>query len=228
MLLALRTLHVFSAAIGLLSGFTAMVFRKGSGLHGAAGTIFFLSMLSASGAGMIITAFLHPNSGNLMGSVLTFYLVSTAWVAAKNREGKPGIFDLSALLIALAIGAAGATWGFQAASSQTGSKDGYAAGLYLVFGSIALLFAASDVRMLVRGGVFGAKRIARHLFRMCFVLLFALLSFYPGQGPRFFPKWIRVTNLPYVPHVLILGAMLLWLVRVSVHKRIPQAKARLS
>src|SRR4029077_17801902 len=41
MLLALRTPPVFSAAIGLLSGFTAMAFRKGSGLHGAAGAIFF-------------------------------------------------------------------------------------------------------------------------------------------------------------------------------------------
>src|SRR5947207_10819969 len=167
MLLALRTLHVFSAAIGLLSGFMAMAFRKGSGVHGAAGTLFFLSMISASGAGAILAAFLHPNNANLMGSVLTFYLASTAWVAAKRREGKPGIFDLTALLFALTIGAAGATWGFLAASSPTGSRDGYAAAFYFVFGSIALLFAASDVRMLVRGGVFGTKRIARHLFRMC-------------------------------------------------------------
>jgi len=27
-----------------------------------------------------------------------------------------------------------------------------------------------------------------------------------------------------VPHVLVLGAMLLWLVRVSLHKRVPQQK----
>jgi len=225
LLLTLRTLHVFSAAVGLLAGFAAMVFRKGSGLHGAAGTIFFLSMLSAAGAGAILAGFLHPNDGNVMGSTLTLYLVSTAWMAAKRRDGKPGLFDVSALLFALAIAAAGATWGFQAASSQTGSKDGYAAPFFFVFGSIALLFAASDVRMLVRGGVFGAKRIVRHLWRMCLTLLFALLSFYPGQGGRFFPKWFRATNIPYVPHVLVLGAMLLWLARVAVHKRLPQQKA---
>lgn len=221
----LRTLHVFSAAIGLLAGFMAMVFRKGSGLHGAAGTIFFLSMLSAAGAGAILAGFLSPNSGNVMGSTLTLYLVSTAWMAARRRDGKPGIFDLSALLFALGIAAVGATWGVQAASSQGGSKDGYAAPFFFVFGSIALLFAASDVRMLVRGGVFGTKRIVRHLWRMCLTLLFALLSFYPGQGGRFFTRSFRATNLPYVPHVLVLGAMLLWLVRVAVHKRIPQQKA---
>jgi hypothetical protein len=33
-------------------------------------------------------------------------------------------------------------------------------GMYFVFGSIALLFAASDLRMIVRGGVSGVKRVA--------------------------------------------------------------------
>jgi hypothetical protein len=160
LLTALKLLHVCSAAVGLLAGFVAMALRKGSGLHGAAGTIFFLSILTASGIGACIAAFLHPNSGNVMGSVLTFYLVATAWVAARRRDGKTGIFDLGALLFALAI-TAGPTWGFQAASSQAGSKDGYAAGFYFVFGWIALRFAASDLRMLVRGGVFGAQRVAR-------------------------------------------------------------------
>lgn len=89
----LLTLHVCSATVGLLSGFLAMVLRKGSGLHGAAGTVFFVSMLSASGSGGNLAAFIHPNSANLMASALTFYLVATAWVAARRREGKPGLFD---------------------------------------------------------------------------------------------------------------------------------------
>src|SRR6266545_3665106 len=105
MYMPLILLHVCSATVGLLSGFLAMVFRKGSGLHGAAGTVFFVSMLSASGAGGYLAGFIHPNSGNVMGSTLTFYLVATAWVAAKRRDGKPGIIDLGALLFALAIAA---------------------------------------------------------------------------------------------------------------------------
>ena len=221
LLTSLRLLHVCSATVALLSGFLAMTFRKGSGLHGAAGTVFTVSLLTASGAGAIIAAFLHANAGNVMGSTLTFYLVATAWVAIKRRDGKPGLFDRCALLFVLAIGAIGATWGFEAARSLTGSKDGYPPGMFFVFGSIALLFAVSDIRMLVRG-VFGAKRIARHLWRMCLALLFALASFYPGQA-KFFSKALRATNLLYVPHVLLAGAMLLWLYRVSVCKRVPQA-----
>lgn len=55
-------------------------------------------------------------------------------------------------------------------------------------------------------------------------LLFALLSFYPGQGTRFLPAWLRATNLPYVPHVLVAGAMFFWLHRVAVRKRVPQGR----
>lgn len=219
----LLVLHIGSAAVGLLSGFLAMSFRKGSGLHGAAGNVFFVSMLIATAAGGYLAAFVRPNSGNVMGSTLTFYLVATAWVAARRRDGKAGIFDLGALVFVLAIAATGMTWGFQTAGSQSGMKQGYPAAFYFVFASVALLFAVSDVRMVVRGGVFGAKRIARHLWRMCMALLFATLSFYPGQA-KLFPKWLRETNLLQVPAVLLVGAMLFWLYRVSVRKRVPQNK----
>jgi hypothetical protein len=220
----LMMIHICGAIVGLLSGFMAMALRKGSGLHGAAGNVFFVSMLSMSAAGAYMAAFIKPNNGNIMGGVLTFYLVATGWGAGRRRDRKVGIFDVSALLIALAIGTAGVTWGFEAAISRSGLKDGYPPFLYFIFGSIALLFAASDVRMIVRGGVSGAQRIARHLWRMSLALLFALLSFYPTRA-HLFPRWLNETNLLYVPHVLLIGAMFFWLVRVSVRKRVPQERA---
>jgi hypothetical protein len=223
MLMPLVLLHVFSAAVALLSGFLAMAFRKGSGLHGAAGSVFFVSMLSMSGLGAFMAAFLRPNNGNVMGGSLAFYLVATGWMAAKRRERTVGMFDYSAILVALAIGTAGLTWGFQAVNSPTGLKDGYRPGLYFVFGSIALLFAAADVRMVASGGVTGTKRIVRHLWRMCLALLFATISLYPGQA-KLFPQWLRETNLLYVPAVLLVGATLLWLYRVAVRKRLSQER----
>jgi hypothetical protein len=220
---ALTMIHICGAIVGLLAGFMAMTFRKGSGLHGAAGTVFFVSMLSMSAAGAYMAAFIKPNNGNIMGGVLTFYLVATGWMAARRRERIVSIFDWSTLLIAFAVAGAGMTWGFQAASSPTGLKDGYPPFLYFIFASIALLFATSDIRMIVRGGVSGAKRIARHLWRMCVALLFATLSFYPSRA-HLFPRWINESKLLYVPHVLLAGAMLFWLYRVSVRKRAPHDK----
>src|SRR5229473_6557237 len=97
----LLLLHICSAVVGLLAGFMAMVFRKGSGLHAAAGNVFFVSMLSMSGAGAYMAAFIRPNNGNVMGGSLLFYLVSTAWMAARRKEREVGIFDWSALLVIL-------------------------------------------------------------------------------------------------------------------------------
>ena len=219
----LLIVHVCCASVGLLAGYTTMMLRKGSGLHGAAGTVFAVSMLGASSAGAYLAAFVHFNSGNVIGSTLTFYLVATGWMAAKRNDGKSSVFDVGALLFGLAIVARAATWGFEAASSPTGSLSGYPAPFYFIFGSIALLFAAGDIRMIVRGGAFGGKRIARHLWRMCFALLFATFSFYPGQA-KFFPQWIRDTKLLHVPAVLLIGAMFWWLYRVSVRKRVPPFK----
>src|SRR5947209_3285201 len=137
----LTLVHICNAVIGLLSGFLSMIFRKGSGLHRVAGNIFFGSMLTMSASGSYIAAFLKPNSGNVVGGLLTFYLVATAWMAAKRRERKVSLFDWSALFVVFTIGATDVTFGLQAATSPNGLKDGYPPALFFIFGSIALLFA---------------------------------------------------------------------------------------
>jgi len=219
----LLNLHVCSAAIGLIAGVLAMVLRKGSGLHRAAGDVFTLSMLSMGMVAIYLAIFMKPNVGNVMGGLLVSYLVTTGWMAGRRGERKAGLFDVGALLVIFGVGAAEAIFGFQAALSPTGLKAGYPPVLFFVFGSIALLFAASDARMLLRGGFSGAQRIARHLWRMCTAFMFALASFYPGQA-RIFPHWLRDTNLLYLPHVLFAGATFLGLYRV-LRKRSERVKA---
>ena len=217
-------IHVIAAAIAMVSGYLAMVLRKGSGLHGAAGTVFAVSMLTATSGGAIVALFLRPNAGNAMGSILPFYLAATAWIAAKRRSGKPGLIDRIGLLYALAVGITGITWGMEAVRNG-GTKDGYPAPLFFIFGTIAFLFAIADVRMLQRGGVTGNKRIARHLVRMCLALLMASLSLYPGNA-RLFPMWLRQTNLLFIPHLLLFGSMLLWSVRMRMRQRTAAAAER--
>jgi hypothetical protein len=145
--------------------------------------------------------------------ILTFYLVATAWLTARRRDGEAGIFDLAALMVPLAVGAGLAIYGLEAAHSQTGSKGGYPAGAYFIFGSVAVLFAAGDIRMLVRGGVSGAQRIARHLRRMCFALFIAAGSFFLGQQ-QVFPAALRKTNVLFPLSILPLILMIFWLFRV--------------
>src|SRR4051794_6074661 len=104
--------HISAAIVGLLSGGLAMVFRKGSGRHGAAGTVFFVSMLCMASSAAIIALFMHRIMVNIVVSFLTLYLVPTGWVAIRRRDGQTNrAFDLGALVFVLADGIAGVSYG---------------------------------------------------------------------------------------------------------------------
>jgi hypothetical protein len=205
----LLVLHISGGITGILSGAVAMFFRKGSRRHVVAGRVFVIAMLCMSGAGAYL-AFMKSQTGNLMGGVMTFYMVATAWATAGRRDGGTSIFDWGALVVALAFGAVAVTFGLRALHSRTE----YPPAVYFIWGSVALLSAAGDTRMLVRGGAFcGAQRIVRHLWRMCLALFIASASFFLGQQ-RVFPAPLRELKVWFVPAFLPLLLLIFWLVRV--------------
>lgn len=153
--------------------------------------------MSAVGAYM---AFMKSQMGNVFDGAMTFYQVSTAC----RRRGRTGIFDWLGLLFVLAAGNWRDGLGVEEMNSPTGSKDGNPAIAYFGFRVVALLSAAGDVRMLVRGGVFGARRIARHLWRMCFALFIAAASIFLAR-PQPFPAILSIPPLLF---------MIFWLFRV--------------
>ena len=118
-----------------------------------------------------------------------------------------------ALLIPLLVGIGLWISGLQVVYGHARSTDGIPVGMHFFMGSVMLLAAAGDIRMLVRGGVFRAKRIVRHLWRMCFGLFIATGSFFLGQQ-QVFPAWLRKTNVLFVPALLPLVLLIFWLFRV--------------
>jgi hypothetical protein len=175
--------HICAGTVGLLSGTAAMIFRKGSRGHVLAGRVFVASMLSM-GAAAVYLAIVRHQPNNIGGGILTVYLIGTAWLTARRGDRETSRFDWVALLIPLAIGVL--TWvnGVKVVRSGASSQDGVPVGMSFFMGSVCLLAAAGDVRMLVGGGVSGAKRIARHLWRMCFGLFIAAGSFFMGPSNR--------------------------------------------
>jgi len=208
----LLIVHICTAIVGLLSGTAALLFRKGWRWHRMAGNVFFLSMLIMSASGVGIAAFIKPNMGTVLGGVVTFYLVATGWLTVLRKEGETGLTEFGLLLLALAAGSGGLLYGWEAAHSATGLKEGYPPGPYLVFGGLSLSAAVMDVRMLVRRGVSGAPRIRRHVWRMCVAFLIAAFSFLGKQ--QHFPAAIRGSQILNLPMILILVVMIYWLVRV--------------
>jgi uncharacterized membrane protein len=217
--------HICVGAMGLLAGAVAMSLRKGSRRHRVTGNVFVILMVSLGASGAYLGFMKHQILSAAMG-VLAFYLVATAWLTARRHDGEVGNFDLGALMVPLAVGAVLVTYGLEAANGQTGPKDAYPAAAYFIFGSVALLFAAGDIRMFMRGGVSGAQRIARHLRRMCFALFIAAGSFLLGPssrplrllstlglGQEIFPALLRPKVLLLLS-VLPLILMVFWMFRI--------------
>jgi len=208
----LLLLHIASGTLGMLSGFVAVSLRKGSRRHGLAGDVFVISMMSLAATGVYLAALKHQ-PGNILGGTLTFYLVTTAWLTARRKDAGTGIFDWGALLIVLAVTATEVILGLEAAISPTGLKYEYPPGPYFFLGSVALLATVGDVRMLVRGGISGTQRLARHLWRMCFALFIAAASIFLARQ-QIFPALLQRTGVLVFLSVLPLLLMIFWLFRV--------------
>jgi hypothetical protein len=183
-------------------------------------------------------AVLKSQRVNIIAGVFTFYLVATAWLTVKRKEQETGLLERGLLLVGSAAGAGSLIFAWQAAHWATG-RGGGAAAAHVVFGMAALLAASGDGRMLVRGGVSGARRLVRHLWRMCVALFIAAASFFIGTSSdpvfrqsglraRLFPAAIRHTHLPEVPLIIIAVLTIFWLfrVRASRHPRPTGASSR--
>ncbi len=215
----LLLLHIGSGTLGMLSGFVTVFLRKGSRRHALAGKVFVVTMLILSSSGTYLAIAKHQ-PGNILGGALTFYLVATAWLTARRtetgtlrQETGTRIFDCGALLLVFAIAAAELTLGLEAAMSPTGVKYDYPPWPYLIFGSIALLATIGDLRMLVRGGISGTQRLARHLWRMCFALFIAAVSIFLARQ-QVFPVILQKTGVLVFLSFLPLILLIFWLFRV--------------
>lgn len=219
--------HICGGTVGLLSGTAAMSFRKGSARHVFAGKIFVASMLTMA-LDAVYLAIVRHQSNNIGGGIFTFYLIGTAWLTAKHKEGETSRLDWVALLIPVLLGTL--TWanGIRVVRSGASSENGVPVGMIFFMGSVMLLAAAGDVRMLLGGGILGAKRLARHLWRMCFGLFIAAGSFFLGPSNRPLRLLSSVgigqhlspalfsTTLYLILTVLPLILLVFWLIRVRL------------
>ncbi len=209
--------HVIAGVIGLTTGALALAARKGERLHRQAGTVFFVAMLTMSALGAYL-AVLAPSRLSVFAGLFTFYLVATAWVTVRRREGVTGVFEVGGLAAALVVVSGFAIVGWIAAHSPRGRLDGLPWQPAIVFGGVALLAAAMDLRVILLGGLRGVPRIARHLWRMCAALFIASTSLFLGQQ-QVFPLALRHSPILTILALAPLVAMIFWLVRIRIPSR---------
>ncbi|MES2153117.1 MAG: hypothetical protein V4508_25335 [Pseudomonadota bacterium] len=213
---ALLIVHICTGTIAVLSGAGALWTSKGGPRHRVFGTVFLISMLFMGAFGAYMAYFL-PQIATVAVAILTCYLVTTGWTAARNRRGTISLFDKGLIAIPLIVAACLVAGGLQAQRSPTGSLQGVPYAAYFIFASFALLTAVGDVSMIMRGSLSGMQRTCRHLWRMCVALLFAVNIFF-GQE-KVLPKFVHDSPLLMVLKLAPLVLMIYWLVRIRFPKR---------
>jgi uncharacterized membrane protein len=206
-------LHILAGAVALLAGYLALYAAKGATLHKRSGLLFVVAMVTMSLTGALI-AVLNGSTTSVFAGLLTFYFVTTSLLTVRRGFGEFHWINVIAAAFAFTVGLFAFGSGFQLMS--TGRPE---TGPMFIFGIVALLAVVGDVRVIRQRGIQGPRRIARHLWRMCFAMWVAAASFFWGPPGRV-PELIRIPALLPIPVLIPVFAMLYWLWRIRVKQRL--------
>ena len=120
------------------------------------------------------------------------------------------------MLVAGVVGLLNIGMGVVAAATP-GGTPGVPTPIYFFVGGVLLLAAFGDLRIIRRGPLAGSRRLARHLWRMCFGLFIASGSFFFGQA-QFLPKPVRSPALLAIPALAPLALLVYWMWRVRARQ----------
>ncbi|KGJ94168.1 DUF2306 domain-containing protein [Colwellia psychrerythraea] len=200
--------HIIAGILVLIFGSMALIASKGLRLHKLAGNIFFISMVVLS----LTTIYLEIQFDDfpIMG-IFSLYFASTSWLTVKRQARTTGAFEVCAFLCIAMMSITFYKWGWDIVYNGKVLEGTLPLAMYFILGSFAAFAAILDLNMILRGGLVGAHRIARHLWRMCIALLLATMSF---LSQDIFPEFIQNTGLLWSPIILLLLIIFFWLCRL--------------
>jgi uncharacterized membrane protein len=211
--------HVAMGTVALVAGSVAIAARKGGTWHRRGGRVFLCAMIAMGGAAVGIAV--YEGKESVAGGALTAYLVFTAWTTLRPLPAAGRQVDIALMLLAFTFAVLGYVQAFTALGRPGNQIEGVPAGMLLFMTTIVLLAAIGDARMIRAGGIQGTRRLARHLWRMCYGLFIATGSFV-AQLVRmtFMPQWMRS-----VPVILVLAAgplvvLVYWMWRVRLKQNL--------
>ncbi len=208
--------HFGGGLLGLASGTLAIVAAKGGPTHRRAGLLFVIAMITGGIFAAGIALYEH-NYGSLVGGAFTAYLVFTAFTTVRPLAGRNApTASIALMLLAFALALTELSFGVMAVNHPV---RGVPTPMIFFVGTVALLAAAGDWRLLRAGAITGARRLARHLWRMCFGLFIASGSFFFGQV-KFLPRPLRIPPLLAALGIAPLIVLLYWMWRVRLRKRL--------
>ena len=195
------TFHIIAGSFLLLFGIGALCFSKGQSKHRVAGNLFFVSLLA-----MVLSV---PNLlEDPVMAILSAYYGTTAWAIVLRKEKSTGFFEIVAM-IAIAIISVIL---FNVVLTSTSLSPTFKF-ILSAWAVVAALSALLDLNMILRGGLSGKHRIARHAWRTCCALLGAVMSF-SANTYEYWPDFVNNNILIY----LTIGVLVFWVFRILLTK----------
>lgn len=211
--------HFGAGLLSIAAGTVALAAAKGGRLHKHSGLVFTWGMIVLGLTAAAIGTY-EKRPGQVSAGLVAAYLVFTAMTTVKPLPGIGRRVDVALMVLAFAYALASLYAGVNEWLDPTVKVIGRPRVVPpLVIGSVILLAAVGDLRAIRAGGLRGSRRLARHLWRMCFALFVATGSFFLGQM-KFIPEPVR--NVPLLLLLAFAPILFLfyWMWRVRVRGRL--------
>jgi hypothetical protein len=218
--LALVT-HFGLGLVGIVTGAIALSVAKGGTTHKQVG-LWFAWAMGLTGVVAAGIAVYETKVGSVVGGLLTTYFAVTATTTLRPLTTRTRPRDVALAAFAFAVAFSG-YWSGIVTMQTPGMRNDSGAPAPMIFflATVTLSAAIGDARIIRAGGITGGRRLARHLWRMCFALFIATGSFFLGQM-KFLPRPLHILPLLLGVAVSPLVVLLYWMWRVRIRKAFPR------
>jgi len=212
----LLPIHIVAGGLAMILGAIALTAAKGSTVHKRSGLLFVYAMLTMGMSGSVLALRQSLTNANALGGFMSAYLVVTALTTVRPESAATRRLQAGALGMAVALILVEMVLAFKAFGNPGRSINGVPFFMLLVFAAVTTVGAVGDVRVLRSGALRGGRRLARHLWRMCFALFIAAGSFFSirARVAKVLPEPFTTVPMRILPIVLVFVAMFYWLWRV--------------
>jgi uncharacterized membrane protein len=220
----LLPIHVAAGGLALVLGAVALSVKKGGTIHRRSGSLFVYAML-VMGTTAPIVAFLGDAAGpsvvgNALAGLMTLYFVGTAVTTIRPVSWWTRPINVAALTVAVGLAIVDILGGVEAFNSPGRHLRGVPFFMHFFLAAVMIMAAIGDVRFMRFGVPSGGRRLARHLWRMCFALFIAAGSFFSVRErvAKVLPEPFTTGPMRALPIVLLFCAMFYWLWKVRGHR----------
>ncbi len=216
----LLPIHIAAGGLAIVLGAVALIVKKGGNLHRRSGMLFVYAMLVMGITASILEFLKDPKAANVVAAMMSIYFVGTALTTVRPPSRWTRAINAAALTAALGLAFVSILGGLELVNKPGLSSGGVPfrtiGRMSFILATVLLLSAIGDVRVMRSGVLPAARRLSRHLWRMCFALFIAAGSFFSirERVAKILPEPFTTGWMRALPILLLFATMFYWLWRV--------------